>query len=182
LVVGPAIAALGYLLFIPPGVGNSYWTHFFPPIAVLGLGMAITIAPLTTTVMNSIPQDQAGVASGVNNAITRTAALIAVAVFGIVMMHVFSLGVHRRLSDWNVPAPTLAWLQTERMKLAAITLPPELDAPTSQLIRRAIDESFVAGFRLIMAIGATLAGASMLTAFALIRKPSERATPHRFEL
>ena len=182
LMIGPAIAALGYLLFIPTGVGNSYWTHFFPPIAMLGLGMAITVAPLTTTVMNSIPQEQAGVASGVNNAITRTAALIAVAVFGIVMMHVFSLGVSRRLSDWNVPAPTLAWLQTERMKLAAIALPPELDAHTSQLIRRAIDESFVDGFRVVMAIGATLASASALTAFALIRKPSKRATPHRFEL
>ncbi len=141
---------------------------------MLGLGMAITVAPLTTTVMNSIPQDQAGVASGVNNAIARTAGLIAVAVFGIVMMHVFSFGVNRRLSDWNVPAPTLAWLQTERMKLAAITLPPELDAHTSQLIRRAVEESFIDGFRLIMAIGATLAGASMLTAFALIRKSSER--------
>lgn len=170
LMVGPAIAALGYLLFIVPGVSSNYWTHFFPPIAILGLGMAITVAPLTTTVMSSIPPDQAGIASGVNNAITRTAALIAVAVFGIVMMHAFSLGVNRRLSGSNVPASTSAWLQAERMKLAAITLPPELDAPTTQLIRRTIDESFVDGFRLIMAIGASLAGASMITAFALIRK------------
>jgi len=170
LIVGPGIVALGYLLFLIPGTGASYWTHFFPAVTVLGLGMAITVAPLTTTVMSSTPQDQAGVASGVNNAITRTAGLIAIAVFGIVMMHTFSSGVNRRLHDWKVPAPIVAWLQGERTKLAAITLPSDLDPHTSELIRQAIDESFVDGFRLVMELGAVLAGASVVTAFALIRK------------
>lgn len=170
LMIGPAIVALGYLLFIIPGVNARYWTHFFPPITILGLGMALTVAPLTTTVMSSIPQDKAGLASGVNNAITRVAALIAVAVFGIVMMHVFSRGVDRRLRESNIPTSTSAWLEGERMKLAAITLPPELDPSTARIIRQAIDESFVEGFRVIMATGAALAGVSMITAYALIRK------------
>src|SRR6476620_5122651 len=89
LVVGPVITAVGYLLFLLPGIGGNYWTNFFPPAVALGLGMAITVAPLTTTVMSSIGQDRAGTASGVNNAVARTASLVAIAVLGVVMIHVF---------------------------------------------------------------------------------------------
>jgi MFS family permease len=164
LVVGPVITAVGYLLFLLPGIGGNYWANFFPPVVVLGLGMAITVAPLTTTVMSSIAQNRAGTASGVNNAVARTASLVAIAVLGVVMIHVFKTNLDHKLSIANLPASVAQSLQTQSIKLAAVDIPQNLNAETRQMIRRAIDESFVSGFRWVMVIGVALAGASAVTA------------------
>src|SRR6266446_1225936 len=168
LVVGPVVTALGYLLFLVPKIGGNYWTDFFPAVVVLGLGMAITVAPLTTTVMSSIPQHRAGVASGVNNAVARTASLVAIAVLGVVMLHVFRTNLDRRLMSTNLPVSAAQSVRAQSTKLAAIAVPENLDPGTQQLIRRVIDESFVSGFRSVMAIGAALAAASAVTALLWI--------------
>ena len=169
LIIGPMIVAGGYVLFILPRAGGSYWTTFFPPAVVLGLGMAITVAPLTTTVMSSVSQNRAGVASGVNNAVARAAGLLAIAVLGIVMLQVFKHTLDRRLAESKLPTPVIQSVETQSTKLAAITIPENLDLTTKQLIRQAVDESFVAGFRSVMAIGAALAGASGIVTLALIK-------------
>jgi len=168
LIVGPLIAAIGFGLFMLPNVGGGYWTNFCPPIVILGLGMAISVAPLTTTVMNSVASNRAGIASGVNNAVARTAGLLAIAVLGIVMLHVFSGALDQRLAEYKLPSSASRSLQAQRTKLAAIAVPEDQDPATQQLIRRAIDESFVSGFRSIMAIGVALAIASAVTALTLI--------------
>jgi len=168
LVVGPLIAACGFALFMFPSVGGSYWTNFFPATVVLGLGMAISVAPLTTTVMNSVVQNRVGIASGVNNAVARSAGLIAIAALGIVMLQVFNHVLDRRLAEWNVPASVSRSLQVERTKLADMALPGDQDPATRQLIRRAVEESFVSGFRVVMIIGTALALAGAGTALTLI--------------
>jgi EmrB/QacA subfamily drug resistance transporter len=170
LTVGPLIAAFGFILFMRPNVGGSYWTNFFPAIVVLGLGMAVSVAPLTTTVMNSVAQNRVGIASGINNAVARSAGLVAIAVLGIVMLRVFDDGLDRHLADGKLSASMLQSLHAQRTRLAAVALPEGQEPATHQLIRRAVDESFVSGFRIIMAIGAVSAVASAGTALTLIER------------
>jgi EmrB/QacA subfamily drug resistance transporter len=171
LVIGPIIAAAGFALFMLPGAESElfgYWTTFFPAVVVLGLGMAVSVAPLTTTVMNAVSQNRAGIASGINNAVSRTAGLLAVAVLGIVMLHTFNSQLDRRLTALGIPPEVKQALVSERTRLAAAELPESLAAAQGQSLRRAIDESFVAGFRRVMAVAAVLALLSAVSAAVLI--------------
>ncbi len=177
LVIGPLIAALGFALFMLPGLNAGYWQTFFPAVVVLGTGMAISVAPLTTTVMNSVASNRVGVASGVNNAVARGAGLLAIAVLGIVMLHSFNHALDRRLAAQNAQRVVWQSLQAQRSKLAGASLPEELDQMTRQLIGQAIGESFVHAFRLIMAIGATLAVVSAIVAWLLIGTAKQKENP-----
>jgi EmrB/QacA subfamily drug resistance transporter len=177
LMVGPVIAGLGYLLFALPGVGGSYWTTFFPGAFVLGLGMAVSVAPLTTTVMNSVDRDHAGTASGINNAASRVAALLAVAMFGAIIMPVFNAVLDGALAEANLPAAAFDAIEMQREKLAAIELPAGIDATARDTAQRAIAEAFVAGFRWIMAISALMCFVSAVVAGLTIG--GDRKTPMR---
>ena len=168
LVVGPAIAACGFALFALPGIGGSFWLTFFPAVVVLGLGMTVTVAPLTTTVMNSIGAEHAGIASGVNNAVSRTAALLAIAVFGMVMAWTFDSSLSEKLTAIGASREVSTFLDGQRDKLAGASLPSNIDGASAAMIRRAIDESFVAGFRRVMLLSAGLALLSALAAWVLI--------------
>ncbi len=172
LTVGPLIAAAGFALFAVPGIGGSYWATFFPAFVVLGLGMAVSVAPLTTVVMNSVNQDHAGTASGINNAVARVAGVLAIAVFGIVMVSAFSFSLGRALSGNGLPADLLQQIQSKAIRLGALEAPPGLDAGTAARIGAAIPEAFVFGFRFVMLICAGLSAASAAVAWLLIpREP-----------
>jgi EmrB/QacA subfamily drug resistance transporter len=175
LIVGPLIVASGFLLFAIPSVGGSYWSTFFPAFVVLGLGMAVSVAPLTTVVMNAVNQDRAGTASGINNAIARVAGLLAIAVLGIVMVRSFSTRLDRGIAQLPLAPEVMKNLQSNYIKLAALEIPPSLDLSTSAEIKTSVDEAFVHGFRMVMFICAGLAVASALQAWLLIDGP-ETAT------
>ena len=168
LVIGPIIAAIGFALFMRPGVGGSYWTTFFPAVVVLGLGLAISVAPLTTTVMNSVKESHAGIASGVNNAVSRTAGLLAIAVLGLIMFQTFNHCLDQRLNQMAVPFEIRKAVNSQRIKLAAAEIPPVAE-PIRAAIKQAIDECFVSGFRRVMLFGCGLALASSLMAGLIIR-------------
>jgi EmrB/QacA subfamily drug resistance transporter len=170
LTIGPLIAAAGFALFAVPDVSPNFWTSFFPAVVVLGLGMAISVAPLTTTVMSSVGEEQAGVASGINNAVSRAAGLLAIAVFGVMTMHGFSQSLASRISEIPMDEQLKHSVYEQRVKLAAVEVPPNTDSATLEKIKVAIAESFVSGFRMIMFASAALAVAGSASSWFFIRK------------
>ena len=173
LIIGPIIAAIGFALYAVPGIGGSYWTTFFPAAVVLGLGMAISVAPLTTAVMGSVDTQHVGTASGVNNAVSRTAGLLAIAVLGIVILAVFSNSLLSQLALVQIPAGTYNIIVAQEIKLVGIVIPTGLSSSTHAAIQQAISESFVTGFRVVMLIASGLALVSSLCSLLLIegKKP-----------
>ncbi|MEP6873824.1 MAG: MFS transporter [Burkholderiales bacterium] len=168
LVAGPVIAAAGFALFALPGVNVNYWITFFPAVCVLGLGMTVTVAPLTTTVMNAVGADLAGVASGVNNAVSRAAALLAIAVFGALLAWVFGGAFNGHLAGMPLSPETATSLQQQASKLAGLEIPTGLNAALALDIKRAVGASFVAGFRQVMLVCSALSLLSAASAWWLI--------------
>jgi EmrB/QacA subfamily drug resistance transporter len=157
LTVGSLVAASGFALLLRPGIGGSYWNTFFPAVVVLGIGMAISVAPLTTAVMESVPSREAGVASGVNNAVSRIAGLLAVAVFGLVLSAGFNRTLSRSLAQMQLSPSVGQSVEIQRSKLAGA----QISEPS---LKRAFDEAFVSGFRDVIRISVGLALLSALSA------------------
>ena len=161
LIAGPLIAAGGFALFAIPGAkAGSYWTTYFPAAVVLGVGMSITVAPLTTTVMSAVDAQRSGIASGINNAVSRVASLLAIAILGAVLFSAFNHSLDT--------GPARALPATERIKLAAASTS---DAQT----RQAVQDGFIAGYRQVIWIAAALALASAATAAFFFQKPNHAA-------
>lgn len=168
LVIGPLIAALGLALFMAAGIGGRYWTTFFPAIVVLGLGMAVSVAPLTTTVMGAVAQEHAGIASGINNAVSRTAGVLAIAVFGIVMLQAFNSHLNARLTSLEFTPETRRAVDEQRVKLAGIEIPENLSDESIAALKRVVRESFVRGFHFILMIATCLSFLSALVSWTVI--------------
>jgi EmrB/QacA subfamily drug resistance transporter len=173
LIVGPVIAAAGFALFAVPSVGGSYWTTFFPAFLILGFGMAVSVAPLTTVVMGAVDQNHAGAASGINNAGARVAGLLAIGVFGIVMVQAFAVRLDHKLSLLEVSPQVHTEMQSNRTKLAAIDIPRNVDSNQVQEIKVDVSDSFIFAFRVVACSCALLALASALAASVLIEGKSE---------
>ena len=173
LIIGPLIAAAGFLMFALPSAGGSYWTTYFPAFIVLGLGMAISVAPLTTVIMSSVKQDLVGTASGINNAVARVAGVLAVAILGVVMVTAFSQRLQYSLAAANLPADVFRQVQSSAIKLGGLDVPVNLSADAAATLRTTITAAFVFAFRLIMVICSALAAASAGVTLRMI--PSTQA-------
>jgi EmrB/QacA subfamily drug resistance transporter len=170
LVIGPLLTTLGFALFALPSVGASYWKTFLPAVVVLGFGMAVTVAPLTTVVMNSVDQSRVGAASGINNAVARVAGVLAIAILGIVVVKVFGSRLGEKLTELSLPPGVLQQIQAEKTKLADLQGPASLDPDTKAAIANFVKQAFVSGFRVVMLICASLSLASAAVAGLMIRK------------
>jgi EmrB/QacA subfamily drug resistance transporter len=177
LIVGPLIAAAGFVLFAIPGVRALYWTAFFPAFVVLGLGMAVSVAPLTTVVMNSVEQERAGTASGINNAVARVAGVLAVAVLGAVMVAAFAHALRDSLSATKLNRDLVREVESKVSLLGDLKPPPGTDAQTAAAIRDIVAASFVFAFRLIMLVCAGLSIASAVVAWGKIPSRSAAREP-----
>ena len=176
LTIGPVTAAAGFLLFALPGTEGSYWTTFFPAIVVLGLGMSLVIAPLTTTAMNSVSGRHSGLASGVNNAVSRTAGLLAIPVLGIFVFFVFSGSLDANVQDLDLSPKAQQQLEAEKVDLGGAEVPSSVGKETGAEIETAVKESFLAAFRLAMFIAAGMAVAGAVAA-AIIIEGKDRPAP-----
>jgi EmrB/QacA subfamily drug resistance transporter len=170
LIIGPLVVASGFVLFAIPSVGNSYWKAFFPAVLVLGFGMAVTVAPLTTVVMNSVDQNRVGTASGVNNAVARVAGVLAIAVFGIVMVSAFAIHLNHKLARLSLPPGVLREIQAGEIRLAGLQPPAGLDSTTNSAVKESVGGAFVFGYRIVMFVCAGLSLASAVVAWFMIPK------------
>ena len=176
LVAGPLVAAIGIGLLAYPGIGGSYWTTFFPGVLVLGLGMSITVAPLTTTVMTSIDDERhAGAASGINNAVARAAGLLAVAIIGTAAASVFARDLDARLVAARVHPELRAHMAGQAERMAEARAPH--GASRAEDVRQAVRQSFVRAFRVTVLASAALAALSALGGLMIPR----RGAPQRGE-
>jgi MFS family permease len=174
LIVGPTVAGLGFLLFSFVGLTtgpSSYWTTFFPGILLFGIGMAITVAPLTAAVMGALPSHYAGTASGINNAVSRTAGVLAIAIVGALALFVFASALDARTAMLGLPASVRVALQADAARLGAASVPAGATPEQSDAIRQAIRLAFVDAYRVVMLVCAALAWLAATMAALLVRGP-----------
>lgn len=172
MIVGPLVVALGMVLLTSGGTDASYLKHFLPGLAIFGAGMAFVIAPLTKCALSVEPRFS-GAASGVNNAIARTAGLMAVAVLGAIVVSIFSLHLNEMISSSSLAYGDQVQILSQADKLGGIVIPEGFDESSRNLAVNAVKESFIYGFRWAMWVCAGLALAGAVISFLTIeRRPN----------
>jgi EmrB/QacA subfamily drug resistance transporter len=170
---GPLVAGLGLLLLVRTGAGADYATTILPGIAVFGLGMAASVAPLTATVLGSVEPGHSGVASGINNAVARVAGLLAIAVLGAVVSATFANRLDSELANRPLsPQARVAVSQARTRPLVTTTTNvPERDRA---VVHQALVKASVHAFRIALLIAAALAALGGLVALVGIENPRRR--------
>ncbi len=181
LTFGCAIAGAGFLLLALPGITSgprSYWTHYLLPLVILGIGLALSITPLSATVMSSVDAKHSGLASGMNSALSRLASVFAVAVLGAAALLIFRRDVETRSLAVALTEPERAAFLLELLKLGNAKLPGTMSTANQTVLADLIRSSFLYAFRIVAVIAAGLAwlGAA-LSFFLLDRRPRPTGIP-----
>lgn len=172
MIAGPLVVAMGMLFLAFSGTDASYFANFFPGLVLFGAGMAFTIAPLTKSAL-AVEDNFSGLASGINNAISRIAGLMAVAILGAVMAGFFINNIEERVGRLPIASHEKNIILEQKDKLGGIELPESLNSFAKQHAQTAINESFATGFKWVMGINAILAFAAAVIGFFEIHNPAD---------
>ncbi len=175
LVLGPSLVGIGFFWLGLMGLTHgpsAYWTTYFPGILLFGIGMGFTVAPLSNTVMGSAPPEHVGTASGINNAVSRTAGVLAIAIIGSIALLLFSRDLQAKTANLNLAPKVQASLKNESQKLGGASVPADVPPGRSSAVENDIKLGFVETFRMVMFICAALALLSALSA-ALFLAPGK---------
>ena len=168
---GPLVAAAGFLLMLGLESQVDYWTDLFPAIVIFGIGLSITVAPLTSAILGDIPSKQAGIGSAINNAVARIAGLIAVAAVGAIVAAQFSSAVDQKLATSNIQKDSL----TTAKQITLQTTPPK-PYQNDQVFRGALTDASVSAFHTGILAVSVLMIAGGLISLAGIRNPASVPT------
>jgi MFS family permease len=177
LIFGPALTGFGMLLLSFVGLTKgpaSYWTSFLPGVLVLGLGMSFTVAPLTTTVMNAVSDQYSGVASGINNALTRVANVFANAILGALAVFLFTQALHQRLDAVPMQPEIRQQVMAQASDLGNAHVPARLRDSAS--VAKAYRTGFIKVYQQIMRLSACLAFIGSIMGLLFVRRHSSPLT------
>lgn len=173
LIAGPIVIGISFILLAmlePASQQDTYWTTLFPAICLFGTGMGITLAPLTTAVMASVDEHHAGMASGLNNTVSRSAQVLAIAVMGGIVLVMFKDSLLSHPVVTALPGDARALLTAESVKLAETSLPATLTPQERVQLGDLIREAFSDTISVVMLIAAGLSITSGLLAALFIER------------
>ena len=182
LIIGPLITGTGFYLFSTYGItpGPSvYWSTFFLSFLLLGIGMGITVPPLTTSVMGAISEDNSGIASGINNTVARAAGVLAIALLGALALFSFKKSMENEISFMDISSELKSEIMIESANFAAAAVPEGLSVENKVIVKSHLNNSFISAFNMVVYIGSLLCLLGSIMAFIFIKgnKPVNRSNP-----
>jgi EmrB/QacA subfamily drug resistance transporter len=168
LFIGAALAGMGFATFALLDGLHGYALSVLPAVLLLGFGMTLSIAPLTNAVMSSVPENETGIASAVNNTLSRLAGLVAVSLLALVLAHGFVVSLGAQLGQSSLPVEVRNQMFANRARLHDIPIPAGVTSGQRAESVSILDGAFLAGFRSVMLVCAISAWSGGLAVLLLL--------------
>ena len=177
MTLGPIAGGIGLLMFMRVGADPDYLTEVLPAVVVFGLGLSAMVAPLTATVLDSVDERHTGIASGINNGVSRVAGLLAIAILGAIVAGQFSSAIDDDLTGVDLSPAAEDVVDDAQAKPLGAADTSGLDSGEAGTVTASVTDASVAAFHLAMGIGGALMIAGGIVAGIGIRNP-DRTRSH----